>query len=58
MITSYQNREFLEDLFSNLLDETLEWIQNKLSPEDVFDKDKLEEWARDNGFIHTSEIED
>jgi hypothetical protein len=35
----------------------LAWIQNEVNPEDVFDREKLKEWALDNGFINISEIE-
>lgn len=33
---------------SYLLDESIDWIKNNLSPEDVFDRTQLEDWARMN----------
>lgn len=42
-------REVIE-LPQFLLDSVVEWIQGQLSPEDVFDKTELENWAYDNGF--------
>ncbi len=29
----------------------LEWVENTFSPQDVFEADVLERWARDNGYI-------
>jgi hypothetical protein len=29
----------------------LAWIQNEVKPEDVFDKEKLIQWATQNGYI-------
>lgn len=36
---------------SFLLDESIDWIKNNLSPEDVFDRIQLEDWANNNGFV-------
>ena len=35
---------------TDLLDEVVEWVRNTLSPEDVFDRRQLEDWAFDNEF--------
>ena len=38
-----------------LLDDAVTWIQNELSPEDVFTPDQLETWAKDNGYVEETE---
>lgn len=32
------------------------YIEDKYSPEDMFDEDVLAEWAMENGFIHRDDI--
>ena len=55
---SYQlNQQFAEDIINTnyFLDEAVDWIKGSLSPEDVFDSDALEEWARENDFVKEDE---
>jgi hypothetical protein len=33
------------------LDNAIEWISNRLSPDEVFDEKQLTAWAEANGFI-------
>ena len=40
-----------EDFGAAFLDEIIEWVKNNLTPEEIYDKDVLEEWALDNGFV-------
>jgi len=45
--------------FSNdFLYPIIEFIAENFKPEDVFDSDDLEDWARDNDFILIEEAED
>lgn len=53
-----QDRAFATDLLGDsLLEEALAWIAKEFEPEDVFEVSELEEWARNNNFIHTDEVE-
>lgn len=50
---SEQNETFSKDGLGMVpwpLDAATEWIQDNLSPEDVFSLNQLETWAYDNGF--------
>ena len=40
-----------EVISSSALENAIDWIKEKLEPEDVFDKDQLENWAEQNGYI-------
>ena len=56
MITKLENEKFVEMLFQKqegkqILDIVIEWIENELIPEDIFDEAALIEWAEDNGYI-------
>lgn len=56
MTTSKQDREFGEKVLSlfdvsDLLAESVMWIGENMSPEDVFDESTLEEWAAANNFV-------
>jgi len=35
----------------------LDWIRDNMSPEDVFEIERLEEWARENGWDDCSECD-
>jgi len=48
-------QEAMVNQIPNLLDDALEWIGNKLDPEDVFPDKVLETWAEDNGYIKKEE---
>jgi hypothetical protein len=48
--------EFLADTFNqNLLEDVAQWLGGNLTPEQVFDKERLEQWALDNGFVREPE---
>jgi hypothetical protein len=58
-ISSREDAAFLNDLLNipdNFLEQAAEWINHNLEPEDVFDTDKLETWAENNGFVKEEEI--
>ena len=45
------------DFGKHFLEDIAIWFSGKLDPIDVFPEDKLEEWARSNGYVHESELE-
>ena len=47
MCKSFEDCGFEEDL-----GEVVEWIESALTPEDVFDRSILNEWAIYNGFVY------
>ncbi len=52
--TGRQDRQFdlhMKDDLTLRLESALEWIKENLTPEQVFDQDELEDWARSNGFV-------
>lgn len=52
MASVSDNERFKDALFEKyLLDNAIEWIASNLAPEDVFDKDQLEKWAKENDFV-------
>jgi hypothetical protein len=55
-----QKQAFVESVIDvdYFLESATEWIQNEFSPDELFSEAELEEWAKDNGFIHESEIEE
>lgn len=47
------NKKFAEAVLpSCLLDESIQWIQNNLLPEDVFTDEQLFDWAINNNYIY------
>jgi hypothetical protein len=52
MSTTYsQEAAFRDTLIGNgLLEDAIAWIKKNMSPEDVFDQEKLESWATQNGY--------
>jgi len=40
-----------EVISSSALEEAISWIKSNLEPEEVFDKNQLEEWAKTNGYV-------
>ena len=44
----------LEDYESDVVS----YVQNNLSPEDVFPEGELNDWAEDNGWVRESELDD
>lgn len=56
--SSKQDYEFREALIpKSLLEDAIEWIITNLTPEDVFNKKQLEEWAEDNGYVIPTDAE-
>ncbi|MBT9176618.1 MAG: hypothetical protein DDT20_00938 [Firmicutes bacterium] len=52
MTTQRQDMSFLLTVLSQtLLEDSIAWISNNLSPEDVFTTPQLESWARNNGWV-------
>lgn len=51
-ITHFQDKAFISEVVSDdLLKKAVEWIQNNMEPEDVFEHGKLSTWAVDSGYI-------
>ena len=50
MSTEQQDREFIGEIFSNVLEDSINWIGANMNPEDVFSVKDLDEWARENGY--------
>jgi len=48
--TKTQDRDFINTTLSNLLEDSIRWINKNLKPQNVFDEDDLKQWAEDNGF--------
>ena len=47
-----KNESFiLEVIPSDLLEAVIDWINDNLTPDEVFDEYELEDWAEDNGFV-------
>jgi hypothetical protein len=47
------NRNFSQHILPNqadLLDTAVDWIRDNLSPEDVFNREQLKQWASDDGY--------
>lgn len=52
MATYDENKRFIADLLSaSLLDDVVHWIQNNLSPEDVFDDDRLITYVKESADV-------
>lgn len=50
MTTSKQDSDFMSHVISGcLLENAIDWISSNLDPEEVFSRDELEQWAKDNG---------
>jgi hypothetical protein len=50
--TSRQDEAFIKAVISpQLLEEAISWIQDNISPEEVFADAQLAAWAESNGFI-------
>lgn len=49
MATLNENKDFVNNVLpSYLLDDCIEWIRGNLKPDDVFSKEELIDWAKDN----------
>jgi len=50
--TVEQDRNFRDAVVStDLLEESIDWIQRNLEPGDVFATEELKTWAEGNGFV-------
>lgn len=62
MATNKQNEQFKSHVFDqNLLDSSLEWIEDNLNPEDVFSDEQLINWAQQkkpDDIFNTRELEE
>lgn len=45
MPTAKQDKDFLNSVVSDLLDDACAWIGDNLEPDDVFNEKKLKDWA-------------
>lgn len=51
-----ENKKFAAAILPGyLLDAAVDWILDNMEPEDVFDEEKLKEWALANGFVESDE---
>jgi hypothetical protein len=49
--TTYQQQDFIKDVIpSNLLDDAVIWVGNNMSPDQIFPKEILHNWAVENGY--------
>ena len=56
--TTSQDKEFISSVVSStLLEEAIEWIQDNLYPETVFNENALREWAESNGYVEDMDDE-
>lgn len=56
--TAREDEAFIEAIISTrLLEEAIEWIADRLEPDQVFSIEQLEQWAEGNGFIKAGEEE-
>lgn len=51
MYNQREESDFITNVLNFDLDDVIEWVQKNSNPEDVFDKEDLEQWALDNGFV-------
>jgi len=55
-MTTYRQDTDFKDLIQaaisdNILSEAISFIKRNFEPSDVFDDNKLEDWAKNNGFV-------
>lgn len=59
MTTRRQDIDLTKKLCANIAFDAqivIEWAQNNLEPEDVFDSNRLGAWAENNGYIKRSKL--
>lgn len=50
--TASQDSQFIKDVIDRtLLESSIDWINSNLDPDNVFDEEKLESWAENNGYV-------
>lgn len=51
-----EDSDFKDNMISDsFLSDAIDWIRGNLSPNQVFEFEQLEEWARDNDFVHVDD---
>lgn len=51
-----QETDFINNVIGRgILDEAVDWVKSNLEPDEVYDKEELEEWAENNGFVKEGE---
>ena len=57
MASKELNEEFRSDLYtpSFPLDLAIDWVNDRMSPGEVFSKEKLVKWALENGYTQKSD---
>lgn len=56
MIRDVHRRDFNRHVENeNMLDDAIEWIKDNLSPNEVFSKEELENWAYENDYVKETE---
>ena len=55
-----QDREFQDEVFNllrtdHLLSTALQWIQQHMSPSEVYPEVELQSWAENNGYVKAEE---
>lgn len=54
--TVNQDRDFISSVISSyLLEDSLQFIKDTFSAEEIFGKDELDEWALKNGYVKNDE---
>ena len=52
MSTFQEDKKFIESVIStSLLEDSINWIQSNMCPEDVFTEQQLEDWAKSKGMV-------
>lgn len=50
--TASDDKQFISEVIpSSLLEDSIEFIKNKYSAEEIFGRDSLIEWAEENGYV-------
>lgn len=58
MTTVRQDQDFIAEVINipdDLLEKSIDWIRDNLSPEEVFSEKQLNDWAERNGFVEGGE---
>ena len=56
MSTVHEDQKFIDDVFSKtLLEKSIKWIGDHMTPGEVFSYSELSEWAQDNSFKKEAE---
>ena len=55
MVNHKLNKNFKDAFLS--LTEVLDWINENLSPEDVFNFDELVDWANEHGYVDEDDVD-